>query len=147
MNCNFSNPNAVAHIQGSKEFSNICGQIAFYQRQNYVLVEATIKHLPAVETGFFGFHIHEGDSCTGNDFSYTGSHYNPTNTQHPTHAGDLPTLMLCNGGAYLVVSTDRFSVRDIIGRTVVIHQMPDDFKSQPAGHAGTKIACGKICRV
>ena len=46
--------------------------------------------------------------------------------------------------AHLEVRTDRFHVRDIIGRTVVIHSDPDDFRTQPAGNAGTKIACGVI---
>ena len=49
------------------------------------------------------------------------------------------------GNAYLSVKTDRFSVSDVIGRTVVVHSNPDDFHSQPAGNAGTKIACGVIC--
>ena len=54
--------------------------------------------------------------------------------------------MQCCGRAYLAVRTDRFRVQEIIGRTVVIHSDPDDFRSQPAGNAGTKIACGVICR-
>lgn len=147
MNRCFSRPDAVANIHGGEEFPNVCGQVTFYQRRDCVLVEVTVKHLPVTETGFFGFHIHDGDACEGDNFSETGSHYNPTNTRHPTHAGDLPPLMLCNGGTYLVVATDRFCVKDIIGRTVVIHQMPDDFQSQPAGNAGMKIACGKICGI
>lgn len=52
--------------------------------------------------------------------------------------------MLYNGGAYMNVATDRISVKDIIGRAVVIHSMPDDFTSQPSGNAGNKIACGAI---
>lgn len=82
----------------------------------------------------------------GNDFAATGSHYDPGKQSHPRHAGDLPPLMSFGGRAYLAVMTDRFSIRDIIGRTIVIHAMPDDFRSQPAGNAGTKIACGVITR-
>jgi Cu-Zn family superoxide dismutase len=52
--------------------------------------------------------------------------------------------MLCKNRAYLSVLTDRFNVSDIIGRTVIIHNMPDDFTSQPSGNAGEKIACGVI---
>ena len=98
------------------------------------------------ETGFFALHIHEGGSCSGENFSDTGGHYNPHNEAHPRHAGDLPPLLLCGGGAYLAVLTDRFSVADVIGRTVVIHGGADDFHTQPAGNAGTKIACGVIRR-
>ncbi len=139
-------PNATADIRGINEFSDISGKINFYQKRKCVLVEANIKGLPKTATGFFGFHIHGGANCTGINLSDTGGHYNPSNVPHPNHAGDLPPLMLCNGGAYQTVATDRFSVTDIIGRTVVIHSMPDDFNSQPAGNAGTKIACGVILR-
>jgi len=55
-------------------------------------------------------------------------------------------LMCCRGNAYLAVKTDRFTVHDIIGKTVVIHSNPDDFHTQPAGNAGKKIACGVICK-
>ena len=47
----------------------------------------------------------------------------------------------------MTVLTNRFTVREIIGKTVVIHNMPDDFRSQPAGDSGMKIACGVIERV
>ena len=141
----FSRPDAVAHIRG--EDPKLCGQVRFYQKKNCVLISVNVKELPANDSGFFGFHIHEGDACTGTDFSDTGSHYNPERVPHPAHAGDLPPLMLCSGGACMSVATDRFCVADVIGRTVVIHSMADDFHSQPAGNAGTKIACGVICRV
>lgn len=139
-------PNAIANIRGGENAPMLCGQVKFYQMKNYVLISANIKGLPPNNSGFYGFHIHEGNSCTGTDFSDTGSHYNPNDAPHPSHAGDLPPLMLCGGGACQTVATDRFRLTDIIGRTVVIHSMPDDFHSQPAGNAGTKIACGVICR-
>lgn len=138
-------PNAIASMKGGDSAPNLCGQIKFYQRKDHVLIQATVTGLPPSNSGFFGFHIHEGDNCAGANFSGTASHYNPAYAPHPSHAGDLPPLLLCNGGAYLTVATDRFCVKDILGRTVVIHNMPDDFQSQPAGNAGTKIACGVIC--
>ena len=138
---------AVACIRGGAKAPGLSGEVRFYQERGCVLVVANITGLPQ-ESGpdFFGFHIHEGGDCSGEGFSDTGGHYNPANVPHPNHAGDFPPLMLCNEGAYLAVRTDRFCVRDIIGRTVVIHSGPDDFHSQPAGSAGTKIACGIICR-
>ena len=139
------NPDAVARIQGGAEALQLSGCVQFYQERGCVLVVARIIGLPKEsETGFFGFHIHQGESCSGTDFPGTGSHYNPTGQAHPKHAGDLPPLLSCRGNAYLSVKTDRFSVKEIIGRAVVIHSDPDDFHSQPAGNAGKKIACGII---
>ena len=140
-------PDAVAQIRGGVEVPKLSGCIRFYQQKGCVLIVAEIWGLPREsETGFFGFHIHQGESCSGTDFSGTGSHYNPVDQVHPKHAGDLPPLMCCRGNAYLAVKTNRFTVHDIIGKTVVIHSNPDDFHTQPAGNAGKKIACGVICK-
>ncbi|MBE6718845.1 MAG: superoxide dismutase family protein [Ruminococcaceae bacterium] len=143
----FSTPDAIANIQGDNRTPNLSGEVRFYQKDDCVLVMAKIEGLPPQRSGFYGFHIHEGDNCTGENFAGTGNHYNPSNQPHPDHAGDLPPLLLCNGGAYMTVKTDRFTVSDVIGRTVVIHDSPDDFTSQPAGNAGMKIACGVIYQI
>ena len=141
-------PYAAAQIRGGMEAPQLSGCVQFYQENGCVLIVAKISGLPKEsETGFFGFHIHEGNACSGTDFSSTGSHYNSSDQVHPIHAGDLPPLLECQGNAFLSVRTDRFSVADIIGLTVVIHSDPDDFHSQPAGNAGKKIACGVICKV
>ncbi len=137
-------PYAIAYIRGGEQAPHIFGTVKFYQKGNCVLVTANISGLPKNNSGFYGFHIHEGGACIGNGFSDSKSHYNPNNTQHPSHAGDLPPLMLCGKMAYLSVLTDRFKINDIIGRTVIIHSRPDDFTTQPSGNAGTKIACGVI---
>lgn len=138
-------PDAVAVIRGSSEAPHLSGQVRFYQERGRVLVAAKLFGLPRhSKTGFFALHIHEGTACSGENFSATGGHFNPTAQPHPNHAGDLPPLLLCQGGAYLAVRTDRVRVQDIIGRTVVIHSDPDDFHSQPSGNAGTKIGCGVI---
>ena len=138
-------PDAIAQIRGGTEAPQLSGCVQFYQGKGRVLIVAKIFGLPQdSETGFFGFHIHEGSSCSGAGFPETGSHYSPNGLTHPNHAGDLPPLLLCQGNAYLSFITDRFTVKEIIGRTVVIHSDPDDFQSQPGGNAGKKIACGII---
>jgi len=143
----FGRPDAVAYVRGGANAQNINGQVRFYQEPHSVRVEVDIAGLPKdSETGFFCFHIHEGNSYEGAGFPQTGNHYNPDSTTHPRHAGDLPSLMMQQGRAQMTVRTDRFRVQDIIGRTVVIHSNPDDFTTQPAGNAGTKIACGMIGR-
>lgn len=137
-------PAAVACMRRNGE---LCGRITFTPCPRGVLVLARIYGLPKSETDFFALHIHEGADCGGEGFSHTAGHYNPKGLPHPQHAGDLPPLLSCDGEAYLAVITNRFSLRDIIGKTVVIHSHPDDFKTQPAGDAGNKIACGVIRRI
>ena len=146
-----SKPVAKALIKGSKSYSGIIGTAYFFQTSDGVLLSVEAAGLPQKDErcihGIFGFHIHEGESCTGSyedPFSDTKMHYNPDECAHPNHAGDLPPLFENKGHAYMAVLTDRFSVKDIIGKTMVIHRGPDDFTTQPAGNAGKKIACGII---
>lgn len=137
-------PNAIAQIRGGAEMPRITGQVEFYQERGSVLVCARLFGFPADKSEFYALHIHRGESCCGTDFSETGGHYNPKEEPHPYHAGDLPSLLSCHGEAFLAVRTGRFRVCDIIGKTVVIHSDADDFRSQPSGNAGKKIACGVI---
>lgn len=135
---------AKAIIRGDEEYVRIRGEVLFRRVKDGVLVTAKISGLPKSESGFYGFHIHEGKSCEGDGFPKTKGHYNPKNQPHPSHAGDLPPLLSCKGSAYMQVKTDRFRICDIIGRTVIIHSDTDDFRTQPSGDAGEKIACGVI---
>ena len=145
MDNSYVSPSAVAYVRGGKDAPSLFGEIRFYDQRRSVLVIADIQNLPRTNvSGFFALHVHEGNSCSGEAFANTKNHYNPKDTPHPNHAGDLPPLLLCNGGAFMAVETDRFRVSDVIGRTVVIHSGPDDFTSQPSGNAGKKIACGLI---
>ena len=147
-------PNAATVVRGSSEYPDIYGVVEFYQYRVGVYVLCVVGGLP-VQSGdcggqFFGFHIHDGDSCTGDaadPLANAGSHYNPRTCSHPQHAGDLPPLLGSNrGDAVSLFYTDRFSVEEIIGKPVVIHRSPDDFTSQPSGNSGAKIACGIITR-
>ena len=143
-----SAPAALAHVAGP-DGSGPSGMVSFFPLGSGVLVVAQVHGLPDGGEGacggrVFGFHIHEGGACTPPDFEDAGGHFNPDGCDHPYHAGDLPPLFGCRGEAFLAVLTDRFSIPEIIGRTVVIHGGPDDFASQPAGHSGAKIACGVI---
>ena len=138
-------PDAVAYIHGGPEHPRLAGEARFYQEPASVVMEVRVSGLPEENpTGFFALHIHAGPDCGGADFADTLGHYNPENRPHPEHAGDLPLLLRCGRGAYLRFRTDRFRVRDVIGRTVVIHSGRDDFTTQPSGDSGKKMACGII---
>ncbi len=142
---------AKAKITGGSMHPEICGEICFNQMRDGVLITTQICNLPhsniKCDSRIFGFHIHEGNSCTGDskdEFKNALTHYNPQNYNHPQHAGDMPPLFENNGYAYLSFFTNRFEVKDVIGKVVIIHDMPDDFTTNPSGNSGTKIACGKI---
>lgn len=140
---------ASALIRGSEKYPGIRGKVIFKQQPCGVLVTAEIYNLPHDnERNIFAFHIHQGESCSGNEkdlFADAGGHFNPDNSVHPYHEGDLPPLFGNNHGyAFMSVITDRFRLGDIIGKVLIIHRNIDDFTSQPAGNAGEKIACGEI---
>ena len=141
-------PSAVAVLRGSSAEPELQGKVWFFQTKEGVVVVAEVSGLPKQDAcgGVFGFHIHEGMGCGGDDFAETKGHYDPTGCAHPYHAGDLPPLFSNRGDAWMAVLTDRFSLEEVLGRTVVLHGKPDDFTTQPAGNSGRKIACGIIRR-
>jgi Cu-Zn family superoxide dismutase len=143
----YYNPSARAILQGSIEYPDIYGEVRFYKVNDGVLVVITVDNLPETPDRFYGFHLHSGGSCTGNaqdSFANAGSHYNPEGKPHPQHSGDFPPIIAKDGSAFLAFVTNRFTIPEIIGKTVVIHLMPDDFTTQPSGNSGEKIACGVI---
>ncbi len=146
-------PQAQALLDGSPKHTRIRGKVTFFETPAGVLVSTEVTGLPSYtnpcESSFLGFHIHQGSTCTGNatdPFANAQAHLNPLNCTHPHHTGDLPSLLNNNGYAFSVFLTDRFSIDEIIGSTVIIHDMPDDFRTQPAGDSGERIACGVITR-
>lgn len=141
-------PEAVAWIQGNPENPQISGVVKFFQTPYAgVLIEAEIFGMPNIampfSSDFYAMHIHEYGDCTP-PFDKTGNHYNPTNEMHPNHAGDMIPLMANQGYAWLAFYDKRFKIPDILGRSVIIHRDPDDFKTQPSGDAGEKVGCGVI---
>ena len=144
-------PDAEARIKGSSKHPDIRGYVRFYRTPKGVLVAAEIINLPdkgrPAGSGVFGLHIHGGSCCTGNTddpFADAGMHYNPDKLAHPYHAGDLPPLFSGCGYALSIFLAYRFSLDEVIGRTVIIHAQPDDFTTQPSGNSGEKLACGRI---
>lgn len=148
---NNATPIATAEIRGNAEYKSIRGTADLYDTYEGTIIIVEIQGIPEeLEKkygGFYGFHIHEGASCTGTakaPFSDAGTHYNPKSVRHPYHAGDLPPLLSSNGTLWAAIYTKRFYPEDVIGRTIIVHEKPDDFHTQPSGDAGEMIACGKI---
>lgn len=144
-------PDAYAKIKGNQQHSNLKGTVLFFEVYGGTIVVAEVTGLPVTQGGvsgkFHGFHIHEGSGCTGTGnepFKNARGHYNPNKVQHPDHAGDMPPLLSNNGSAFMTFYTDRFHPEDVVGKTVIIHELADDFYTQPSGNAGEMIACGQI---
>ncbi|MDN3647073.1 superoxide dismutase family protein [Pontixanthobacter aestiaquae] len=110
--------------------------------------------LPA---GTRGFHLHETGSCEGPDFKSAGGHLNPLGKAHGTeseggsHVGDLPNLVLnesANEPQTFTIDGSLEQVSEWIfdedGTAVVIHAEPDDYKTDPSGAAGARIACAVL---
>jgi superoxide dismutase, Cu-Zn family len=104
--------------------------------------------------GKHGFHIHEFGDCSAPDGTSAGGHFNPTTKDHgaPTnehrHSGDLGNILADeSGNAKLSVTDQTIALtgeNSIIGKSVIVHAGEDDFKTQPTGNAGARVACGII---
>jgi len=141
-------PQAVAWVRGGPLAPSLSGLVKFYETPyGGVLVEAEVFGLPNMvfpgSTDFYAMHIHQNGDC-GNNFQNTGEHYNPTHQPHPNHAGDLLPLFSNQGYAWTSFYDKRFTIPEILGRSVIIHRQADDFTSQPSGGSGEKIGCGVI---
>ena len=149
-----SGPSATANLQPTKG-NNASGTATFTQAGNGVRVVADVRGLnPGQE---HGFHIHEVGDCSSGDGMSTKGHFNPQNKPHAhystpeRHAGDMPALRAdANGNAHLDTVLDVMTVNpgptSIVGRGLIVHAGSDDYKTQPTGNAGARVACGIINR-
>ena len=140
---------ALQPTKGSKAF----GEATFEQVGDKVHVIVFAQNLPPERE--VGFHIHEAGDCSSDDGMSAKGHFNPHGKPHGNpqsaerHAGDLPSLKVAkNGRAKLDVTVDAIAIGkgpgNIVGRGLIIHADPDDYKTQPTGNAGARLACGVI---
>jgi len=101
--------------------------------------------------GEHGLHLHAVGRCDGPDFKSAGAHWNPAGKQHGhlnplgAHAGDLPNLTVsANGRGAINFLVPTSSLADGDGTSLVIHAKPDDYKTDPSGNSGDRIACAVI---
>lgn len=144
---------AAAELRGSG--GQALGRASATQVHNdtRVVIEAT-----GLPPGTYAAHIHTTGRCDGPDFTSAGGHWNPLGRQHGSrnpqgpHVGDLPNLVVGPNGrgslayvipaAYLVLSAAPMLDED--GAAVVVHAGPDDYRTDPSGNSGARIACGVL---
>jgi len=142
---------ATAGLEATKG-NNTRGTVKFTQSGDKVRVSGEISGLkPGAE---HGFHVHEKGDCSSGDGMSAGGHFNPVGKGHGPqssehHAGDLPNLKAdANGNAKADFEIGGISVgsgaTDVVGKGLIVHRDPDDYKSQPAGNAGPRLACAVI---
>lgn len=145
-------PKAVADLQPTTGHRT-AGNVTFTQVGDKVQVHAVVTGLTPNQE--HGFHIHEAGDCSSGDGMSAKGHFNPLGRPHghhatqARHAGDMPNLKAdANGRAEAKFTLDVMTVTDgqtsIVGRGLIVHVQPDDYKSQPVGNAGARMACAVI---
>jgi Cu-Zn family superoxide dismutase len=148
-------PTAGATLKDSS--GRVVGSAVFLQEDDGVRI---LLDLRGVTPGTKAVHIHEVGRCDPPNFDSAGAHFNPKKAEHGTenprgpHAGDLPNITVeATGRGHLEVTNPLVTLKpgsaSLLdgGRTaLVVHEGPDDMRTDPAGNSGRRIACGIIER-
>ncbi len=147
-------PRASAHLS-ARSNTKVSGTVDFKQIGDSVEVKVFAHRLAPHK--HHGFHIHDVGDCNSPDAMSAGGHFNPTEKPHGAqdadhHAGDMPALVADSNGvaqASFILKNVTLAAgpMSIIGRSVIVHRDPDDYKTQPTGNSGARIACGVIERL
>jgi Cu-Zn family superoxide dismutase len=143
---------AVALLQ-PRSGSNVSGNVKFTQIGDLVRVTGEVT---GHSKGPKAMHIHEKGDCSDHAGMHTGGHFNPTKSKHggpyspEKHAGDLGNIVFNAQGVAKInftvgdISVSKTAPNGIVGRAVIVHAAADDFKTDPTGNAGARVACGVI---
>jgi Cu-Zn family superoxide dismutase len=140
----------------AKSNSQVSGTATFAEKEGKVTFVAKVSGL---QPGIHAIHIHEKSDCAASDGSSAGGHWNPTFKKHGKwgegeyHKGDIGNFTAdAKGNGTITFITDEWSIggedptKDILGKSIIIHQGTDDFITQPTGNAGARVACSAIIK-
>lgn len=138
----------------AKSGTSTQGTANFVQKGKQVTMDLNAYKLTP---GIHAIHIHEYGDCSSADGSSAGGHWNPSNNDHGKwgsehfHMGDIGNLVADKDGtARVVFKTDKWCIgcaddsKNIVGKSIIIHEKHDDFKTQPTGNAGGRVGCVEI---
>lgn len=142
-------PAAIAEVANAS--GQDLGTVSFRPRASGLM--HIVFDLSGIEPGEHGIHVHETGDCSAADFTSAGGHLagdaaHGIESENGPHPGDLPNAHVGADGLLRVEHfTDRLTLaamQDGDGAAVIVHSGPDDYRSQPSGDAGSRIACGVI---
>jgi Cu-Zn family superoxide dismutase len=148
---------STARAQLRNAAGQTVGTATFTQVGKGIRVALEAQGLPP---GIKAVHVHAVGRCDPPDFATAGSHFNPQGRQHGAqnpqgpHVGDLPNVIIGADGTGRLESTTELltlqrasnSLFDADGSALVVHAAPDDFRTDPTGNSGARIACGVVTR-
>ena len=149
-----SDPAAIAYATlQPTEGNTVNGVVAIIQPDSSDTVRITGK-IVNLTPGAHGFHIHENGDCTTPDASSAGEHFNPTGTSHGDraasvrHVGDMGNIVADAEGTatfdFMETQAMFNGANSVVGKSFIVHSLPDDFMTQPSGNSGQRLACGVI---
>ena len=147
-------PKAAKVTLAAASKSKVTGSATFVEKDGGVEVTITAEGL---KPGDHAWHVHEKGDCSAPDATSAGAHFNPANAKHGApdaaehHAGDFGNMTADKAGKATTTITMKGVTLDdgattLVGKALIVHEKADDFKTQPTGNAGSRVACGVIER-